>query len=375
MNVGILSSIHPVSDTRVFHKEAKSLLKAGHDVTFIAPHPRNESIDGIKIIAVKKFASRLKRMTGTVFQVLKKALRLNADIYHFHDPELIPAGIILKIRGKKVIYDVHEYYREKIRSKTYLPSALRPIIAFLYDAFENISSLIFDAVIVTDDVTAAKFWSKTTLIANFPYLPDSALVPKKSGSNGEFKVIYAGGLTSNRGLFKMIEAIGHVKISAKLLLVGDFKSMKDKEKAGHYFTDPKIQWLGHRPWPETISILASSNAGLAVFQPVPGYSYYGINVVKLFEYMMLGLPVIVSDFPNLRTIVQETGCGILVDPTDSQQIANAIEYLHQNPSEAVAMGNRARQAVKERFNWASEEIKLLNLYRSLSSNAPSERVL
>ncbi len=115
--VCILTSVHPPFDVRIFHKEAKSLVKAGYDVTLIAQHDKEEIVDGVKIINLQKPRNRIERMTKTVSELYQKALRVDADIYHFHDPELIPVGKALKKRGKAIIYDVHEDYYESIKLK------------------------------------------------------------------------------------------------------------------------------------------------------------------------------------------------------------------------------------------------------------------
>ena len=107
--VCILTSVHTPFDTRIFHKQAKSLLKAGYDVTLIAQHDRDELVGGIRIIALPKPKNRLRRMLGT-WRVCKLAFKQKAEIYHLHDPELLQIGLLSKILGKKVIYDVYEEY-------------------------------------------------------------------------------------------------------------------------------------------------------------------------------------------------------------------------------------------------------------------------
>jgi glycosyltransferase involved in cell wall biosynthesis len=97
----------------------------------------------------------------------------------------------------------------------------------------------------------------------------------------------------------------------------------------------------------------------------PEKSFITSQPTKLFEYMAAGIPVIASDFPLWRSIIQEAGCGILVDPLDTQAIAAAIEYLVSNPREAEAMGQRGRRAAEKQFNWANEEQTLLSFYSSL----------
>ncbi len=95
--VCILTSVHSLFDIRIFHKQAKTLAKAGYDVTLIVQHTRDEVIEGIKVIALPKPKNRFHRMIGLVFRVFRLALTQKADVYHFHDPELLPVGVLLRL--------------------------------------------------------------------------------------------------------------------------------------------------------------------------------------------------------------------------------------------------------------------------------------
>ena len=135
--VCILTSVHTPFDTRIFHKQAKSLLKAGYDVTLIAQHDKDEVVDEVKILALSKPRNRLWRMLGT-WRIFKLAYRQKADVYHFHDPELLPMGLFLKLLKKgKVIYDVHEDYPKAILTKSWLPSMVRRPVSSVFTFLEK----------------------------------------------------------------------------------------------------------------------------------------------------------------------------------------------------------------------------------------------
>ena len=157
IKVCILTSVHPPFDMRIFHKEAKSLVKAGYDVTLIAQHDNEEIVDGIRIVPLPKPKNRIERMTRTVWVVYKKALKINADIYHFHDPELIPAGLLLKHHGKRVIYDVHEDVPRQNLSKPYIPIIFRKPISALIEAIETFSARRFDGVVTATPYINKRF--------------------------------------------------------------------------------------------------------------------------------------------------------------------------------------------------------------------------
>jgi glycosyltransferase involved in cell wall biosynthesis len=366
VRVCIMTTVHHAFDQRIFHKQAKSLVRAGYEVTLVVPHERDEFKDGVRIKAVPQSTGRIARMTRTMWQVYREAVRLNADVYHFHDPELIPIGLLLRMKGKRVIYDVHEYYMEKIQSKHYIPSFLRSPMAGTFDFFESFASRFFDGIIVTDRVTEAKFHGKAVRVGNYPYLPENLNGGKRY--NDFFTIVYVGVLSEDRGLFSMIKAMEFVQAPVRLLLIGKFASDADKRKAIAIAGYEKVTWLGWKPWPEAMKIVASCHMGLLLLQPVSAYLYAGENTVKLFEYMMFGLPIIASDFPNLVDIIKTEGCGVVVDPQDVKAIAENIGYFFNHPQEAEAMGRHGCEAVENHYNWGNEEGKLLQLYSELTDS-------
>jgi len=361
--VCILTSGHTPFDERIFHKQAKSLAGAGYEVVIVAPHSADERVDDIKIKAVRKERGGLKGMVFTAFRVFMSGVKEKADIYHFHDPELIPFGLILKLMGKRVVYDVHEYYKQNFMSKRAIHWALRKLIAYSFDFIETFASKLYDGVIVVDRLTGLKFKGRSLKVSNYPYRPKQSLKSKPHG--GDFKCVYAGGLSADRGLFKMIEAMEHVRIPAKLILLGPL-SEEDRLKAEKMKGYEKVEALGLRPWLEVLRLLPEYDLGLVLLQPVPAYYYAGEGTVKLFEYMGAGLPVLGSNLPNLERIIKDEDCGVSVDPTDPIEIAKKITFFAENREAAGSMGKNGRKAVEDKYNWEMEAKKLLGLYSHFS---------
>jgi hypothetical protein len=98
--------------------------------------------------------------------------------------------------------------------------------------------------------------------------------------------------------------------------------------------------------------LGRARVGLVVLHRVP--KYVAAYPTKLFEYMAAGVPVIASNFPLWKAIVDEAGCGLTVDPYDADALAEAMRWLLEHPEEAEAMGERGRVAVRERYGWDGE---------------------
>ncbi|GAI79131.1 unnamed protein product [marine sediment metagenome] len=224
----ILTSVHPVFDIRIFYKQAKTLANAGYEVTLIAQHEKNEIVNGVKIIALPKSKNRLQRMFFLTLKILREALNHKADIYHFHDPELIPAGLVLKVAGKKIIYDVHEDYTKQILSKPYLAKITRSCIAFLTNTIEYISSRFFDGIITATDAILENFsrHKKAVSIRNFPIISNFAVVKGNSHNKRYiFNLIYIGVLHEIRGITQIIKALDLLDPNKELKLTNLYKDL------------------------------------------------------------------------------------------------------------------------------------------------------
>ncbi|MCU1307197.1 MAG: hypothetical protein JWN45_1892 [Acidobacteriaceae bacterium] len=384
--VAHLTSVHSPLDVRIFHKECRSLVRGGHEVTIVAPHTGDEIESGVHIKAVPPIPcsqKRLTRMTRTVWNVLRQALRLNADIYHFHDPELIPVGIYLAAIGKKVIYDIHEDVPCDILSKEYIPKWLRVPIASLAKILEIVGAICVSALVTVTPNIAERFKrynSSTVIVYNFPLLNELSSV---SGDwhQREMSVAYLGGILVERGIREMVHAMALLpdKLQASLELArDDFPEGLYEEISAH------LGWARVSDWgtvdrTAVASILNRVRAGLVLFHPEPN----NISAMphKFFEYMSASIPVIASDFPLWREIIDGAKCGLLVNPLDPRSIAASIEYVLTHPEEAEAMGRRGRAAVEQFYNWEAQERILLNLYANLLDPAaavvalPSQRNL
>ena len=355
----------------MFHKESKALAHAGYDLTVIVPHDRNEIVDGMKIVHVPKLESRIARMSITVLRVCREALRVDADIYHFHDPELIPVGLLLRAFGKKVIYDVREDLPRNILSKYYLPKWVRRPLGMLAELVEAVATPAFSAIAATTPTIAKRFSgrnSKTVVIHNFPFVDELAPLPGREWNERSNSIAHVGYIMGQRGIREMVEAMGLLppSMEARLVLAGEFDSQLSelRNEIASLQGWRRVDALGVSDRTQIAGVLRDARAGLLVYHPVP--NYVRALPTKMYEYMAAGIPVIASDFPLWREIIEEVGCGVLVDPLDPQSIARAIEFVLTHPAEANAMGRRGRAAVENMFNWEAEEKKLLQVYAELS---------
>jgi glycosyltransferase involved in cell wall biosynthesis len=365
-----MTSVHSAFDVRIFHRHCKSLARAGHEVVLIAAHPRDTEIDGVRIRAIPEVKNRLLRMTCSVYRIFRQALREQAEVYHFHDPELIAVGALLAGRGKTVIYDVHEDVPADVRYKPYLPAWLRPSLSWFIDRFEKAASHRFSGIISATQPISERFAfsnKNNIVVHNFPMLDDLplTLVPWKSRKS---TIAYVGSITEARGVRELVAAINLVaeSFNARLVLAGSFDTGSLMEQVAGLPGWRRVDYLGFVDPCGITKVLSSARIGAVILHPEPNYTR--AMPIKLFEYMANGIPVVASDFPLWREMIQDAGCGLMVDPLDPKAIANAIEYLLSHPVEAEAMGCRGREAVERNYNWRSEEEKLLQFYENLLRN-------
>lgn len=358
-----LSTVHPSFDTRIFHKECKSLAQAGYDVTLIAQHEKNEKVDGIQIIGLPKPKNRIHRMLGLTFRIFLVALKQRADIYHFHDPELIPVGILLKSKGCRVIYDVHEDVPEDILTKDWIPATGRRIVSMMFKIFEKWTVKRLNFIVAATPFIYDKFLRlgcKVIAINNYPIL-DELCLPNTNWSKREIAVSYVGAICDTRGIFEMVKAIGQT--DAALLLAGEFSPVEQRSQAVAMCGWNSVEEMGQLNRKEVARMLSRSMAGLVLFHRVPNHTNAQPN--KIFEYMSAGIPVIASDFPRWKEIIEGKQCGICVNPMDASAIAEGIRWIIAYADEARRMGENGRRAVAEEYNWENESKKLLEVYERI----------
>ena len=366
MEIAHLTSVHTRYDTRIFLKECTSLASHGYAVNLVVADGKGEEVrNGLAIHDVGAPEGRLDRMRRIPGRVLAKALQLNAELYHLHDPELIPIGLKLKKAGKKVIFDAHEDLPKQLLSKPYLNPPARWWLSRVSSVYERWACRRLDAVVAATPFIRNKFTAigaHTVDINNFPMLGElsSGEVDWPQKKN---QVCYVGGIGRIRGILEVMQAMGMVSSGARLQLVGKFGESEVEAQAHQSRGWLQVDALGFQGRRDVAQVLARSVAGLVTFLPAPNHIDAQPN--KMFEYMSAGVPVIASNFPLWREIIEGNDCGLCVDPLDPAAIACTIDYLVTHPKVAERMGRNGQRAVAEKYNWAMEEAKLLELYRKL----------
>lgn len=356
-----LSSVHRALDTRIFLKECQSLSKL-YRVTLIAKHSSSEVIESVKIVPFPNISNRFSRILISPFIMLVLALKNKSNIYHIHDPELLFLVIPLRLIGSNVIFDSHEHLRGVLQSKDYLNKIAIMILKILYFLIERTILPLYNAIIVATPAIFKefnKFNKKIFLINNYPLSEEfNGVSDWKRKTNS---ICYIGGITRIRGIIQILDSLDDVEV--KLHLAGSFDPPSFRNELIEYKNWNKVIEHGFVDREKMASIMNESLAGMVIFSSLPNHINAQPN--KIFEYMSAGLPIIGSNFKLWQEIIVENKCGICVDPEDEREIKNTIKYLIEHRFEAEQMGANGRMAVKERFNWRNEEIKLYNIYNTI----------
>ena len=363
MEIAHLTSAHRRYDNRIFLKECRSLAAAGHRVTLVvADGGEDETVDGVRIISTPKPQGRLNRFVRASWAVVRAAEQISPDAYHLHDPELLPYARRLARGGAKVYFDAHEDLPAQLLSKSYIPSFARKPASLAAQVLERGAARHLTGVFTATPFIRDKFLKQGVAsidINNYPSLDEAvSLLPWE---NKEAACCYVGTISEKRGLLPLIQSLSVSRSCSTLHLVGTFSGRGLRTEASSLPGWSNVREWGHLNRAEVQQILRRSIAGIVTFLPEPNHVNAQPN--KMFEYMAAGIPIVASDFPLWRSIIQGADCGLCVNPSDPEAIAKAIDYLVQNPGEAQRMGMNGRSAILSTYNWDQEKLKLILAYQ------------
>ena len=360
-----LTSVHPLGDNRIFYRECKSLADAGYDVALIVGHPPTGPVAGVPVIGVGEPRNRVDRATRIVWKVFRAALRERAQLYHLHDAELLWIGVLLKLAGRRVVYDVHEDTPKQIMNKFWIPWWAKRVLSTGTALLERLAAALFDGIVAATPSIAERFPAgKTAVVQNFPYLAAARDRPEPE-ADPPHAFAYTGGLAAVQGLREIVATAELLPPDLGDAVVAGWFDDDDLEREVRAAEGWKrVDFLGRVTPTEVLEAIVSARCGLVIDHPISNYldSYS----TKMFEYMACGVPVVCSDFPLWERLVTDAGCGVTVDPMDPHAVVKAVEALCRTPAEARRLGENGRRAIRERYNWENEFSKLDDLYRRLT---------
>ena len=300
------------------------------------------------------------------FAMLAKGLKLNAEIYHLHDPELQITGFLLKLLGRRVVFDSHEMVHMDLGDKYYLKGGfLKKLIPAVYRRIEALAIRFFDGFVLAEDGYKDYFFSKYRryehkfeFLRNYPALRLIDSIPPAKKEAGRIAAVYAGKLSWNRGIKELVQAAGELEGKLAVRLIGQWENETIRREC---MAEPGwryVEYLGFLPPDDVYRHMKAADIGMCTLYPAPNYM---VSLpVKALEYMACGLPMVMSDFPVWRSMF--TAGAVFVDPLDIKSIAGALESLIQDEKKRDALRAHGRRLVETEMSWEIEEKKLIGMY-------------
>lgn len=371
------TTVHPRDDSRIRSKEVATLASAFNGaVCLYVQDGLGDAIDpdlGYRIVDTGPRLRRIPRMVLGGWRMIKAVARARPAVAHFHDPELLPWALLLRLWGIKVVYDVHEDMPQQVKHNPGLPKAAQKLLPPFVAVAEWIGARLINGIVAPTTTIADRFPpAKTVLVRNFPLLSELHTPNSVPMRDRPLEMAYVGAISEVRNIYGMIQAVARLPYpEARLRLVGRFAIPETERRAMAMSEWRSVKFDGWASRQEVAGVLADARAGLVLLKPV-AHEMLALPI-KLFEYMAAGLPVISSDFPVWREIVESSDCALLVDPLDINAITAAMQWIIDHPAEAQAMGERGRRAVEERLNWGREGEALTTFYRNTLKIGATER--
>lgn len=362
------TSVHNRYDVRIFQKQCVSLVELGYDVTLVVcDELPDENIKGVNIVSTGyKPKNRLKRYIKADQMIYRLALKADADIYCFHDPELLRYAKKLSHRKKKVIFDSHEFYALQLLTKNYISKCLRKLVSQIYQNIEKCSLYYVDAVLTPCTIDSTNYFQnkakKTIFIGNFPRISEfyNAYTPNIIKEN---TACYTGSLTFERGVYHL--GLASNKVKGNIVLAGQFSSKEFEKKVMGANKKENLFYAGVLAKKDIIHLYKKSKIGICTLLDVGQYYHIDTLPTKAYEYMSMGIPVVISNTKYVLKLLENYSFGLPVKSDDIDAIADAIKYLLENPEIALQMGAEGRRAIYDIFNWEKEITKLGQLYFEL----------
>ncbi|TFB13063.1 glycosyltransferase [Candidatus Marinimicrobia bacterium MT.SAG.4] len=372
-----------VNDARVL-REAISLTKDGYELTLLAMYrddlKKSELKSGFSIIRIplisKKWSKhpliQIIKYIEFVSRCLMKIFRIRPHYLHCHDLNALPIGVMAKIlilRKTILIYDSHELWSDSRHDHVYSPR-LYSFGIFL----ERILIRFVDSVIVPSkaigDIIQKKYKVKSPiLLMNIPSKNinrkvKTSLIDINLPADSK-KIIFVGGMSYGRGIPNLLQALTKLDNNVFLLILGfDFLEKGISPLIEKYDLRNRVILLEPVLPEEVIHSLSMADVGVIPFQNICDNNFYSMPN-KIFEYLLAGLPVAVSNFPEMSRLVLENKIGVVFNPEDPDDIALSIKRIFDDPE----LFDKLKKNVKmfsENNHWDVEAVKLLKLYSSLA---------
>jgi len=358
MHVVVCTVVHHPADARIYYRQIRALLDAGHQVTYIAPlgepdspvPDKNQDLPypersgpSLRTVTIARAAGR--RRLGAL-RAARRALAAHApgaDLLLVHDPELL---LVLPPRRKRppTVWDVHEDTAAALTTKAWLPAFARPVAAGGVVFAERLAERRLHLILAEQGYNA-RFRRTHPVVPNTTYVPDTAAPP-----SGPRRVVYVGHISPDRGSAEMVSlarALAPHGIAVELVGPADAQARAHIEAAGDL-----VRWHGFVPNEQALKQTDGALAGLSLLHDEANFRHS--MPTKVVEYMARGVPVITTPLPLAVDLVRGAECGFVVGFGDVAAAADAVLKLDADPDLRVTMGKRGHDAAKAAQGWPAD---------------------
>ena len=352
-----VTTVHPRFDTRILENQCVYFAKDASVTLYVADGKNDEKYADVSIISMFKSRGRVHRLFNSFFRVPVLLCKKDFDVFHFHDPELLPAACVLSICGRSVVFDVHEDYELDILEKTWLPVWLRKVSALIYVGLSRLSFPKFAAIITVTENIADKLPGNVSVVKNYPR---AALFAKTWPNEKAYTFCYVGSISQRRGLANLIKLANFSKRS--MILIGPFASQQDKA----FFERNKSQnmiHIGFVPPKDTGKFLSQAHVGLHLVEDNKNL-LDGIPL-KILEYVAHGLHVICSDSAAWRNEFSKLPTCHFTNPSDCEKIESILENINFERSHDT---KQAKKILETEYSWEGQFSILKSVYDRILKN-------
>jgi glycosyltransferase involved in cell wall biosynthesis len=353
VRVVVCTIVHHPADARIYHRQIRALLEAGHQVTYIAP-AEAEKFDTertgrqLQVIPVPRAVgrNRLGALRAARRELAGRAP--GADLLLIHDPELLLA---LPARRKRppTVWDVHEDTAAALSTKAWLPGPLRPAAAAAVRAAERLAERRVH-LILAEQGYVPRFSRPHPVVPNTTYVPETT--PPADPPGAARRVVYVGWLSPDRGVAEMIEVAALLRphgIETELIGQADARAGAMIEPAQ---AQGLLRWPGFVPNDQAMRKVDGALAGLSLLQDEPNFRHS--MPTKVVEYMARGVPVVTTPLPAAADLVTRHECGFVVPFGDPRAAADAVLQLAGDASLRAKMGSRGHEAARGSLGWPAD---------------------
>lgn len=376
MRICFLSSMHTATDKRVFEKEARTLVQAGHVVSHLAPGDGGQwTQNGVHIVTYRAGSGLPGRAMRLVW-LYRAARGVGADVYHCNEIDSWIVGVALRLlAGKRCVFDVHEHYPEEF-AETRFPPWTRGTVRGLISGMMRLLARYTDRIVLAKKSLQDSFGDlpagSVYVVENFASL--ARLRPPRGVQNGtaRMRMVHLGLINRYRGWPQLLESMAHAHCKdVELIIIGSFDDDSEpafRDSVARLGLTERVRVERWLPFAEAMERLVEADVGLICFQPGL-FNHDHALPHKLFDYMGAELAVIAPRVSvEVSEIISSAECGVLVDSADPSSIAEAIDRLARDRALVREMGRRGREAVVDRYNWEAEARKLTSMYEGLAAS-------